>query len=121
MSNLGLYQTMTTWAKKVGGPLPLLAITLVSGYVIFRPVEAGCKSALKHIKNYTASKGASISGIYTVHTNSSSNDNVQFVAGDQFRVLETADDAVLIEKIGDANNPYFLSADFLQAISDFKF
>ena len=40
--------------------------------------------------------------------------------GDKFKVLESDGDAVLIEKIGDLTNPYFVSAELLKDISDYK-
>ena len=39
--------------------------------------------------------------------------------GDAYRILESDGESVLIEKIGDTNNPYFVSADFLRSVSDF--
>ena len=49
-----------------------------------------------------------------------SNEGLEFKIGDQFRVLESDKDAILIEKIGDNNNPYFVSAELLKNISDFE-
>lgn len=49
-----------------------------------------------------------------------SNEGLQFVVGEQLRVLEIAGDVVLIEKIGDTDNPYFVSADLLRSISDYE-
>lgn len=37
-----------------------------------------------------------------------------------YRILERDKDSVLIEKIGDNNNPYFVSADFLRTVSKFQ-
>ena len=47
MGNLGNYQLMTTIAKKVGGPVGLLIVTLGSGYIVGRTTEAGGKKAFK--------------------------------------------------------------------------
>ena len=55
-----------------------------------------------------------------MHSAGKSNEGLQFAVGDTFRVLEIAADAVLIEKIGDPNNPYFVSSDLLHSISDFN-
>ena len=41
MSNLGLYQIMTKYAKKMGGPLQFLGAVAVGGYIVIRAVEAG--------------------------------------------------------------------------------
>ena len=46
-----------------------------------------------------------------------SNEGLAFSVGDQYRILELDGDAALIEKIGDKNNPYFVSAKFLNSIS----
>ena len=43
-----------------------------------------------------------------------------FSVDDTFKVLEIDGDAALIEKIGDENNPYFVSGCFLESISDYK-
>ena len=43
MNNLGLYKVMTTLAKKVGGPLNLLILSVSGGYGIGRLTEAGIK------------------------------------------------------------------------------
>ena len=49
-----------------------------------------------------------------------SNENLVFKLGDKFKVLEFDGDAVLIEKIGDSNNPYVASSEFLGKISNYK-
>ncbi len=116
MSNLGLYQAMTTYAKKVGGPLQFLSVVAVGGYIVIRSVEAGGKTIIKYWK----SKEKVHVHTYVVHTQGRSNEGVQFVIGDKFHVLEIAEDAVLIEKVGDKNNPYFVSAELLHSISNFK-
>ncbi len=43
-----------------------------------------------------------------------------FKVGDNFRILNHDADAILIEKLGDDNNPYFVSADFLKQISEYN-
>lgn len=49
-----------------------------------------------------------------------SNENLAFELGDRFKVLEFDGDAILIEKIGDSNNPYVVSSEFLEKISNYK-
>lgn len=120
MSNLGLYQSMTTWAKKLGGPLQLGCAIAVGGYVVIRAVEAGGKTVVKVIKKHMKSKDIPPAVTYVVHTEGTSNEGLQFAVGDKFNVLEIADDAVLIEKIGDNCNPYFVSAALLHSISNFN-
>ena len=118
MSNLGLYQKMTTWAKKMGGPLQFLGAVAVGGYIVLRTAETGGKAVAKAVKKRFVGKEENTT-IYTVHSAGQSNEGLQFAVGDTFRVLEIAADAVLIEKIGDTNNPYFVSSDLLHSISDF--
>ena len=118
MSNLGLYQKITTWAKKMGGPLQFLGAVAVGGYIVLRTAETGGKAVAKVVKKRFVVKEENTT-IYTVHSAGKSNEGLQFAVGDTFRVLEIAADAVLIEKIGDTNNPYFVSSDLLHSISDF--
>lgn len=117
MGNLGAYQAMTTAAKKVGGPSVLLAITAVAGYIFIRPAEAGAKKVVRTIKQRNepcATKGqlfrASADG---------DDGGLRIRVGDEYRVLECDGDSILIEVLGDADNPYFVSSTFLRSVSDF--
>ena len=116
MGNLGLYQVMTTWAKKVGGPIQLASLTALTGYGILRCVEAG----IRKIYNCKKKDKTELLEIYTIRTQGKSNEGIVFEEGARFRVLEVDEEAVLIELIGDANNPYFASGEFLRSISDYK-
>lgn len=118
MGNLGMYQVMTTFAKKVGGPVQFLGMVAVGGYVVLRTAEAGGKAITRAVIKCFSPKEEN-DMIYTVHTAGTSNNDLHFVVGDAFHVLEIDRDAVLIERIGDANNPYFVSSDLLCSISDF--
>lgn len=120
MSNLGLYQTMTKVAKKFGGPLGLAVTTAVGGYVVIRIGEAGTKKIVKTVKNYIRDKKVINSEYITVSKDGKSNEGLIFSMGDKYRALEKDGDAVLIEKKNDSNNPYFVSAEFLKSISDYK-
>lgn len=115
MSNLGPYQTMTTWSKKVGGPYNLAAIVAIGGYGLGKLGELGIEE-LKKLKYKRAKSNA----IYSVISQGISNEGLILNVGDKFRVLESDKGAVLIEKIGDSNNPYFVSAELLRSISDYK-
>ncbi len=57
--------------------------------------------------------------VYIVKSFGISDEGLQFKVNERFKVLEADGDAVLIEKIGDMNNPYFISGDFLKEISDY--
>ena len=58
--------------------------------------------------------------VHTVKKDGKSKEGLIFKVGDQFKVLEVDGDAALIERIGDNNNPYFVSVDFLKTISDYR-
>ena len=118
MSNLGWYQKMTTAAKKVGGPKNLFLIVLGTGAIL----DASAKYCYKIISKSRDNKKqlAEATIIHTVKKEAKSNEGLVFLVGDQFRVLERDGDAVLIEKLDDNNNPYFVSAKFLSKISDYQ-
>ena len=120
MSNLGLYQTMTTCAKKVGGPLNLFVIVGLGGYASIRLGEAGVKKVVKTIKKHSQKNKTASRKTYVVNSNCKSNEGLIFNSGDKYHILEIDKDAVLIEKIGDNNNPYFVSAELLRSISNFE-
>ena len=57
--------------------------------------------------------------IYKVTTYGKGGKGLVLNSGDAFKILESDGESILIEKIGDSNNPYFVSADFLHIISDY--
>lgn len=123
MSNLGDYQRMTILAKKVGGPKNLAVIIAGAGAVASVALYKGgeiVKEKVRKKKNKEKLKETSDSIVYSITVDGVSDDGLEFKIGDQFRVLETDKDAVLIEKIGDDNNPYFVSVEFLEMISNYK-
>ena len=124
MSNLGKYQTITTLAKKFGGVDSLIAIIALGGafvsYPVLRSIEEVIKSGVNKRKTAKQKKDADTSIMYTVSKEGKSNEGLNFNIGDTFRVLEQDGNAVLIEKIGDANNPYFVAFDFLKSISNYN-
>lgn len=127
MSNLRGYQVLTTVAKKVGGPGKLVALIAGGGAVVggiaFKSGEFVIKKGKKAIaKRREQSKKLNESAqiIYTVKQDGESNDELIFKRGDSFRVLESDGDAILIELIGNENNPHFISKDLLEQISDFS-
>jgi uncharacterized membrane-anchored protein YhcB (DUF1043 family) len=121
VGNLGAYQLITTVAKKVGGPVKLAAGVAVGGYVVIRTAEGVIKKVIKKVKKHKETKTAlNTSKLYTVHECAESNEGLMFNISDTYRVLEKDGDSVLIEKIGDANNPYFVSEELLGKISDYE-
>ena len=109
---------MTRTAKKVGGPGNFIVLIGVTGAITERSTEFFIKKAVRKIKARKAnnSKGK----LYKVTLSGRSNEGVEFLRGDQIRILEEDGDSVLIEKIGEKNNPYFVSANLLRKISDYK-
>lgn len=127
MSNLGAYQWITSTSKKVGGPINLLLLTgatgAIAGTVVYKTIEFGVKKGIKARKAHQAPHTWCLkanANIYSVTSAGTSDEGVEFSIGTKFKVLETDGDSVLIEKIGDGNNPYFVSKEFLHTISDFK-
>lgn len=123
MSNLGAYQWLTTAAKKVGGPKNLVLIIAETGVVVYKGSEIVVKKTVKEIKKkiriHQLTEMADTK-VYSVTAEGISNEGLAFKIGDQFRVLETDKDAVLIEKIDNDNNPYFVSEELLMNISNYK-
>lgn len=117
MGNLGAYQAMTSIAKKVGGPKVLVVFTAVGGYLILRPAEAGLTKIVRTVK--LRSEPCATRGQLFRATGEGVDGGVKLSVGDEYRVLECDGDAILIEVLGDTNNPYFVSATFLRSISDF--
>lgn len=127
MSNLGAYQWITSASKKVGGPINLLLLTgtagATAGIALYKACEIGVKKCAKAIKSHQATTDRNSESQYihySVQKPGVSNEGIEFPVGSQYRVLETDGDSVLIEKIGDQNNPYFVSAEFLSSISDYN-
>ena len=118
MSNLGWYQVLTTAAKKVGGPKRLVAMLFGSG-VLTGVVGDKVYTTIKHSKEAREAENLKLK-VFTVINEGKSNEGLVFHEGDKFRVLEVDNEAVLIEKMGDGNNPYFVAASFLKIISDFE-
>lgn len=122
MGNLGNYQLMTTLAKKAGGPVGLLITTLGAGYLIGRTTEAGGKRGLGALMDAIKKRKAPCDlkdQVFTIRTDGTDDQGLEFKAGAKYRVLECSDDAILIELIGNDDNPHVVSDAFLATISDF--
>lgn len=81
-------------------------------------IKTGIKRTVKTIKNRSKCKLST--KLYYVHSMGKSSERLILNTGDSYQVLERDKDAVLIKKIGDTNNPYFVFADLLHSISDFE-
>lgn len=123
MSNLGLYQWMVQASKKVGGPAKFMGILIGVGFAGGTLVTKGSEAAARKIKTrkktdrlYDTDK------LYTVHELSWDDHGHMFNVGDKFRILEydIPSDMLMVKVIGDSDNPYCVSADLMDEISDFK-
>lgn len=122
-SNLGWYQLMTTWSKKIGGPKQFMGLLIGAGTLAGIGLGKLGHGLINFVSEKLEEKNrlAEATIVHTVDKEQCSNEGLLFKAGDQFKVLERDGDAALIEKIGDGNNPYFVSAKFLCSISDYSF
>ena len=118
MSNLGAYQTETTWCKKVGGVGNMTVILMVLGYGCGKIVEISGRAIAKRIRaKKESNQQAELIEVTSSGTDSS---NLHLNEGDTYRVLYSDGDLVLIEKTGDGNNPYMVSPDFLRSVSNYR-
>lgn len=127
MGNLGGYQTMTTLVKALGGPAKAVikgaVVVGVAGYGVIRLAEVGGKKLVNGAKKSFANRRAGswlIGQSFTVHTEGTSEGGLNFKVGAKYIVLEHDDAAVLIELIGDRDNPHVVSGWFLSSISEFS-
>lgn len=127
MSNLGGYQILTSFAKKVGGPGKLVALIAGSGAVVGGIAVKGVEFAIKkskkaisdrRIENNKTCKNVQVE--YFFNKDGESNERLKLKKGKSFRVLDTDGEAVLIELVGNKENPYFVSKDLLEQISNYK-
>lgn len=122
MGNLGLYQLITTVAKKVGGPRNLIALTLGGGYCIGRLGEAVVKKGYSLVRAKIGEKedeGAS-EAVFKIKKETDLRGGPSLRAGDKFRILATDGSVTLIEVLGDNDNPFFVDASQLEEISDYR-
>lgn len=116
MSNLGLYQVMTTVAKKVGGPAILGLGTLAIGAGLGVGGDEGVRG-LREKRKARISKAILENGTELNITGKYKDKHKLILEpGDTVRVLESDGESILIEKIGDKNNPYFIGWNDLKKI-----
>lgn len=120
MSNLGGYQLLTTWAKKIGGPFALIGSLVCSGIAMGFAADSLIRKMYPNESKPVKNNSSYVSKVFTVSKHGTSNEGLEFNTGDTFKVLSIAGDAVLIEKDGDLNNPYFVSAELLKMITNFS-
>lgn len=123
MSNLGWYQWFTTNAKKVGGPLKLMGLIAVGGYAVIRTGEAGVRKAIKLVKKHSEGTVKDIlkkKSVCKVIADANIEKGVDVKIGDKIMVCAIDGEAVMIEILGDKNNPYFIDINLLRSITDYK-
>jgi len=108
---------MTTLAKKVGGPRNLFLLTLGAGGALYKCGEVAVKKTYKKVKSLNDKSEKS--KVYNVIADGKCGKDLVLSSGDTYKILESDGESILIEKIGDSNNPYFVSADFLRTVSDY--
>ena len=139
MSNLGNYQRIIELSKKVGGPERFVAAVLAVGAIIgvstdragTQAVKVGkaaintrrtkkAQRAAKPVIRERNTSGATKGRLFAVTADGvDSSAGLSVRSGESFRVLESDGDAILIEVIGNANNPYMVSGHFLAKVSAF--
>lgn len=127
MSNLGGYQIIVEWSKKLGGPRKLVATLLAAGVlggvVITKGgeviVKKGKQAVISH-KEKKRIRSAKAAVIYTVNISKKINEGLELKEGNQFKVLTADGNAVMVELLGNDSNPYFVDANLLRSISDYE-
>ena len=109
-------------SEEVWGPLKFVGGVFGAGALAGVVGTKGVEALAGFVKNRATEKNSDIekSLIYNVCNEGVSNEGLQFHIGETFKVLERDGNAVLIEKIGDNNNPYFVASEFLNEISDYN-
>lgn len=134
MSNLGGYQIITTLIKRVGGPDNAMKLAAAAGAFLLvagGAAHAGVQKAAPALKkkaqhllekwrSRTGSVDRLVGSVFTITVATETDQGVSVSVGDKFCVLERDADAVLIELIGNDENPWVVSADLLAVISDFS-
>lgn len=119
MGNLGDYQRVVEIAKKVGGPRILAAIVAAGGFVLGVAGTKVVDKASKGAKRKKRATSGATEELFDV-TSDGESGGLKLRAGDKYRVLAQDRDSILIEVLNNANNPHFVSRDFLQSVSDFE-
>lgn len=118
MSNLGGYQTIVEAVKRLGGPVKALTIVVGGSFTLGAAAYAGGQKVVGKVRDKREEKARRIQ-TYVVTADGEDDQGLKLSVGDEYRVLERDDDAVLVEAVGRNGNPYMVSADFLRSISDF--
>jgi hypothetical protein len=107
---------MTTTAKKFGGPYGLAAFIALAGYGVGKIIEISFKTGARYVE--AKKKPDQPNRLIEVTSAGTDGSDLAFREGDSYRILYSDEDMVLIEKVGDTNNPYMVSPDFLRTVSN---
>jgi len=127
--NLGAYQIMTTLAKRVGGPINLGGIIALIGGAGGGILAYGCRGKIERIGHSIKSKfGISNdpkelqkeTRTYRFHSDCKIGNELTHKQDDRFSVLYADDEMILINIVGDDNNPYMVDRKELEKTSDYK-
>lgn len=114
-NNLGAYKIVVEVMKKLHGPKIALPVFAITSYALIKPIELLVTKVVKKIKKSESLE----SPTEYCFTSNGQYDSLCFSNGERFTVLVTADNAVVIEKKDDDNNPYVVSYDYLKTVSTF--
>lgn len=129
MSNLGGYQTLVTWAKRLGGPkrASALVISAVAGVTVVSTKTldrlTGRDRRLDDTSSAQSTNGSvSVKDlkVYTVHTETDCGKGLVLQPADTFVVFARDRDTAFIEVHGHSDNPFAVSAQLLSEASDFE-
>ena len=117
MSNLRGYQRITTFAKLVGGPGQMVGVLVIGGYVTLRTVEGVIKKVIVKAREKKNNPDVNMdkSSVYTAIREVTNEQGLTIKEGDQVRIMESDEDAILIEVIDREDDPFFVSKDFLHS------
>lgn len=137
VGNLGGYQIITTIIKKLGGPtkaavaagIGVLSFAFGGGAIGYAVGEKrGEKKAIAAMKPQTGAIGSPSASEgqariangseYLVSRAATSSDGTAFAPGDRLRVMDSDGDAVMVERVGDDNSPYWVSRAFLLSVAE---
>jgi len=122
MGNLGWYQKITTISKAVGGPKNLIGLLIGGGIAIGTGGTLLTQKVIKAVKIKIKSINISYmenGKVFTVSVDYKDENGLDLKIDDNFKILKSDGDAILIEIIGNNNNPYFVSGELLRKISDY--
>lgn len=117
MGNLGLYQTITTIAKKLGGPDKLPCYVAVGGYVVIRMGEEGVRYCIRRTKASKQKKEAGTEETLLVVKDYHGSHGDSLKKGELIRLINVDGDAALIVKNNDSDNPLFISFEQLKKVT----